>query len=91
MLLLIVDSMESVTLTFDYEWFQNLEDNKIFDSDPYEYYDNGITYNWFQTVMYNFMNKTWTFLAPLPFDNCGKCTELMPISSVTYINKSGKM
>ena len=83
--------MESVTLTFDYEWFQNLEDNKIFDSDPYEYYDNGITYNWFQTVMYNFMNKTWTFLAPLPIDNCGKCTELMPISSVTYINKSGKM
>ena len=81
--------MESVTLAFDYEWFQDLEDKSVYD--PYEYHDNGITYNWFQTVMYNFINKTWTFLAPLPFDNCGRCTELMPISSVTYIDKTGKM
>ena len=74
-------------MVFDYDWFQYLEDKTVYDY----YYDNGITYNWFQTVMYNFINKTWTFLAPLPIDNCGKCTELMPISSVTYINKSGKM
>ena len=76
-------------MVFDYDWFQNLEDKIVYDI--YDYYDNGITYYWFQTVMYNFLNNTWTFLAPLPFDNCGRCTELMPISSVTYIDKSGKM
>ena len=76
-------------MVFDYDWFQNLEDKIVYDI--YDYYDNGITYYWFQTVMYNFLNNTWTFLAPLPFDNCGRCTELMPISSVTYIDKTGKM
>ena len=74
---------------FDQLWFQNRTDKTEFDF--YEYYDNGITYNWFQTVMYNFNGKTWTFLAPLPIDNCGRCTELMPISSVASIDKSGKM
>ena len=81
--------MEYVTMVFDYDWFQNLEDKTVYDF--HDYYDNGITYYWFQTVMYNFLNMTWTFLAPLPIDNCGRCTELMPISSVTYIDKSGKM
>ena len=83
--------MEYETLMFDHVWFQNLADNDKKEYYFYSDYYNGIVYNWFQTVMYNFIDKTWKFLAPLPFDNCGTCTELMPISSITYINKSGKM
>ena len=76
---------------FDYGWFQNLDDNDIFYYDPYDYYDNGITYNWFQTVIYDFSDNKWSFLAMLPFDECANCDDFLPITSVTFIGKSGKM
>ena len=55
--LCVDDSPESVSQFFGYEWFQNLEDKFLYDL--YSYYDNGIIYKWFQTVMYNFNEKKW--------------------------------
>ena len=76
-------------MVFDYDWFQNLDDKSVYDH--YGYYDNGITYNWFQTVMYDFSENKWSFLATLPFHECGYCDDFLPITSVTFIDKSGKM
>ena len=87
--LCVDDSPESVSQFFGYEWFQNLEDKFLYDL--YSYYDNGIIYKWFQTVMYNFNEKEWNFLAMLPFEECVNCVNFLPITSVTFINKSGKM
>ena len=84
-----VASREEISLVFDYVWFQNIDDVYLYDT--YDYYDNGVTYNWFQIVMYNFVDKKWRFLAPLPLDNCKRCTDYMPVTSVTYIDKRGKM
>ena len=46
-------------------------------------------YNWFQTVLFNFETRNWSFLAELPLESCKICRKYLPISSVIFINKQG--
>ena len=57
--------------------------------DHYNYINQQTTYKWFQTVMFDFTTLKWSFLAQIPNVACIRCENFIPISSVTFIDKSG--